>query len=165
MDSWVWMKCALGCVTWDVYVHVWHSVYLWSGMQARTRSTTTFTLYVVSVLCMCTLYTFPHKLYIRTLLQTFCKEIAFCSVCSSLQPCSGSHESCAVRTQVARPAGEHGILYHNREEVCWLRSVSSQFSCKLLSGIHVPSFHFSCRKEAELAAAMEKRRVSLIIRN
>lgn len=137
------------------------------GMKwyAGTRSTITLTVYVVSVVCTC-IHFYTKCMYRHTLFQTFCsKEIACCSACSSLQPCSGSHESCAVRTQVARPAREHGILYHNREEVCWLHSVFSQFSCKPLSGIHVTVFYFSCRKEAELAAAMEKRRVSLIIRS
>ena len=42
-------------------------------------------------------------------------------------------------------------------------SLSSAVSCCLAFMCAV--FHFSCRKEAELAAAMEKRRVSLIIRN
>lgn len=111
--------------------------------------------YHINCLCSeCSMYlcTFLHKVYVQThVVSDICsKEIACCSACSSLQPCSGSHESCAVRTQVARPAGEHGILYHNREEVCWLHSVFSQFSCKLLSGIHVPSFTSHAEKKQSL---------------
>ena len=118
---------------------------------AGTRSTITLSVYVVSVVCTC-IHFHTKYVYVQTyVVSDICsKEIACCSVCSSLQPCSGSHEPCAVRTQVARPARKHGILYHNREEVCWLHSVFSQFSCKLLSGIHVPSFTSHAEKKQSL---------------
>lgn len=108
LEAWVCGKYGIYAVFWFV-LPILCILYLWCSV------------------CGC-LYTFSiHLMQTYIECDIYCERYPF--FCSPLQSCSGSHEPCIVRTQVARPTGEHGLLYHNREKVCWLKSVFSYSSC------------------------------------